>query len=195
MKKFLVLMVVFLFVCVSGCSSNISSNSINSSTTTTTVPTTLSEEEILNNRIKDINESVIESLKDEYNFLDAEYLGYINFQDYIRGAESNPSEYFFIGTTAYDLSTLYDNTKFYKNSDALEQLKEWDVMDADYLFIYQTTKKDTYGKEKERASFVLVRENDNDTGFHQWIFDSLDDDYLLGWMIMTAISDKCEFNH
>lgn len=169
MKKILalVLIVVFLFVCVSGCSSNISSNSATSSATTTTAPTTLSEEEILKNRIKDINEAVIESLKDEYNFLDAEYLGYINFQDYIRGAESNPSEYFFIGTTAYDLSTLYDNTKFYKNSDALEQLKEWDVMDADYLFIYQTTKKDTYGKEKERASFVLVRENDNDTGFHQ----------------------------
>ena len=194
MKKFLVLvlMVVFLFVCVSGCSSNISSNSTNSSTTTTTVPTTLSEEEILKNRIKDINEDLIKSLKEDYDFLDVKCAGYINFQEFIHGLESNPSDYFFIGTEAYDLSTLYDNTKFYKNSDALEQLKEWDIADGDYLILYNTVKKDTYGKEQVGIANVLVKEN-GDGRFTYWLYDGLEEN-SLGQMIIGVAAERCNIN-
>lgn len=192
----LVFITAFLFICASGCSSNILSNSANSSTTTTTVPTTLSEEEILKNRIKDINEDVINGLKEKYNFLDAKYVGYVNFQDYISGAESNPSEYFFLGTSMYDISKLYDNTKFYKNCDVLENLKNWGFMNADYLFEYLTIKKDVYGKEEEKFTFVLVLENEDDT-FTFWVFDCYDDsyeDFSLQYMIMSAVVDKCNLN-
>lgn len=189
----LVFITAFLFICASGCSSNILSNSANSSTTTTTVPTTLSEEEILKNRIKDINEDVINGLKEKYNFLDAKYVGYVNFQDFIHGLESNPSEYFFIGTDNEELSKLYNNTKFYQNCDALEQLKEWDISDADYLLLYLAVKKDAYGKEQERSIQILVRE-ENDGGFVWWLYDGYDE-YELGDMIMGVAIDRCSINY
>ena len=199
-KSFVILVFIaaFIFVCMSGCSSNILSNSTNSSTTnttTTTEPTTLSEEEILKNRIKDINESVIKDLKEKCDFLNVEYSGYVNFQDYIRGAESNPDDFFFVGTTMYNLSKLYDNTKFYKNSDVLKDLKEMNVMDADYLFEYKTMKKDAYGKEEQNLSYVLVQNHDEDTGFQYWVFECPIQRTSLDYMIMSAIVDKCNYNH
>ena len=189
-KSFLILILIIVFcICISGCSSNVLSNAT-TSPTITTESTTLSEEEILANRLEDIKESVSAALKEDYGVLDITYLsGYVNFQDYISGAKSNPNDYFFFGTSMGSMASLYSNTKYYTNSDALKWIEESNVSDADYLFCCMPEKKDAYGKKDTRLSYVLVRENDQ--GTHFWFFDDFDGTNL-GYMIMAAIMDKCE---
>lgn len=195
-----VVIVIILVLLFSGNSSNNANDNTTTKaktdTVTTTKPTTLSEQEILKKRIKNINEAIIRSLKedDEYDFLDAEYFGYVNLQDYVKGARSNPDDYFFLGTDMLDFAQSYSNTKFYKNSDVLEYLKTRNMLDADYLFIYRTTKKNAYGKEESETSYVVVRDEAG-TKFTQWLIDCHGKDISLDYMILSGIVDKCNYNY
>ncbi len=198
MKKFVFILIAIIVICISVYCLNVISNSTTSSTTTSTqttltVTTTMSKEEILKNHIDGINKSLISTLEEKYGLFNAKYFGYINFQDFVKGTENNLSEYFFIGSKAFGLSQEYTDTKFYKNSDALNQLKKWDIEGADYLFVYQTTKKDEYGKEKACTTYVVVQENDDDT-FSWNLFDT-HDEWGLGAMIMCVAEEKCNVNH
>lgn len=187
----LILIIIFLFAVLSGCSSNTWTNETTTvtTTTTTTEQTTLSEEEILKNNIKAKNEYISKTLKEEYGYTDVQFVCYINFQDFINGLENNPSDFFFIGTDYYEISQLYDNTRFYKNEDALEVLNNASWGNADYVISYIGTKKDAYGKERAGGVDVPIIEK-SDGYYNWWLFDS-SDDVGLETMILGVAQERC----
>ena len=199
MKKIflaLTLIITILFLILSGCSSNMWTNETTTVTvtTTTTEQTTLSEEEILNNRIKEINDGVIEDLKEEYGYLSFLNCSYIVFQDFINGLESSPSDFFFLGTTAEGVSKMYNTTRYFTKQDALNEIKQRDWGSADYVLCYNCTKKDDFGTEQTTILYVPVVDK-NSEGFTYWMF-SLDDpqDISLSHLILCVTLDRCTYN-
>lgn len=180
----LILIIIFLFAVLSGCSSNTWTNE-----TTTTEQTTLSEEEILKNKMVERSEGISNTLIEKYGYQDVNLFHYLNFQEFINELESNPSDFFFIGTDYYEISQLYDNTRFYKNEDALEVLNNASWGNADYVISYIGTKKDAYGKEKAGGVDVPIIEK-SDGYYNWWLFDS-SDDVGLQTMILGVARERC----
>lgn len=139
----------------------------------------------------------IKSGLEEKGYTDvSEEVLYYNFQDFVNGAKNNPDDFFFIGTTWYDWSTIYSNTKYYTNKDALKLLDEGGMTDSKYLFTFTANKKDKYGKEVRGVVNVLINYIDYESNkLHYWTFTMFNgDEPDLNVVVISAIKDKCEYH-
>lgn len=143
--------------------------------------------------IADMADSIKGALEEE-GYTDVSAVKYCLFQDFVNGAKNNPNDSLFLRTKWYSLSTMYDNTKFYTNRDAINFFNEHNMTDSTYLFAFVAEKKDKYGKQISGVVYVLVEYTDYDSKkWHYWKFPSfVGDEVNIGEMVIGAISEKCE---
>lgn len=128
---------------------------------------------------------------EEEGYTEVLTLNYYNFQDFVNGAKNYPDEYFFIGTTNYSWSTIYSDTKFYKNKDAIESLDKWGMTNSTYLFVFEVENKDKYGKMVHGLVFVPVEYTDYESDqWDYWIVPMFEAD--LCNVVLETIAEKCE---
>lgn len=182
----LIIALAIFAICFSGCDTAYIDNSMYS----TTEPTTLSAEEIEKNKIIDIRDSLVNSaLPDKYGYSNIFISEYCYLQDYIQGAEKNTEELFFEGTYYYGLSSLYSNTKYYKNKNVLSFLQSTQLYDANYIFCFTANAPNDFGKIGTVAGFVVVKANEND--YTWWIFSCGDNFEMdLNYAIIGTITQK-----
>lgn len=178
----LILIIIFLFAVLSGCSSNTWTNE-----TTTTEQTTLSEEEILKNKMVERSEGISNTLIEKYGYQDVNLFHYLNFQEFINELESNPSDFFFAGTDSEEIVQGTDE-EFYTNEDVLDELKDLDWATADYIIGGTGYKKDWY-----RVLYIPIKEKSDGT-YEWWHFDSVEDKWLLR-KVLSVATERCDVHY
>lgn len=196
MKKslycFLLIFVIIVSV-FSGCMYSESPTTVTDDTTTTNITTTLSEEEKLKSQIEDIDNGITNDLKEKYNCSSVVSNGYINFQDLINGLKSNPSDYFYVGTSMLKYALKFDDTYSYTNGEALDKLKQFGFDDADYMFSYTVIRKDSFGKDETHLAYIVVRINETGDAYTYWYVN--EEDTMWNVMFYGALDEKCQKNY